>query len=130
MVDQVRLDERKADFLNAVVRLQEACLEPDNSFVRDSVIQRFEFCWELAWKLLQLRLLTLGVETKNPRDTWQEALKAGLIQDGNAWTELQRMRNLTTHTYDEVLAQQVCKHVKISGIVLFNALAMSLASWR
>jgi nucleotidyltransferase substrate binding protein (TIGR01987 family) len=129
MQDPARLDERKADFLNSVKRLHEACLEPDNAFIRDSVIQRFEFCWELAWKLLQCYLLSLGIETKNPRDTWQEAVKAGLIENIVAWTELQRMRNLTSHTYDEKLAKEVYLHVKTQGILLFEALVQKVMSW-
>ncbi|WP_334118421.1 HI0074 family nucleotidyltransferase substrate-binding subunit [Limnobacter sp.] len=67
-----------------------------NSFIRDSVIQRFEFCWELAWKVLKLRLEQLGIAASNPRDVFKEALAAGLIHDGNRWSEAQRMRNLSS----------------------------------
>ncbi len=129
MPDQSRLAERKADYAKAVIKLREACLEKESSFLRDSVIQRFEICWELAWKLLQLRLAVLGVETKNPRDTWTESLKAGLIEDGNAWSALQKMRNLTSHTYDEALAIEVYQHVKKKGIVLFEGLAKQALTW-
>ena len=51
-----RFQQRKADFQKAVSLLEEACAQPENSFLRDSIIQRFEFCWELAWKMLKLRL--------------------------------------------------------------------------
>jgi nucleotidyltransferase substrate binding protein (TIGR01987 family) len=81
-----RLSERSADFLKASARLSEACAQPFDSFIRDSVIQRFEFCWELAWKTLKLRLEFLGVIAANPRDVFKEALVAGLIHDGNAWS--------------------------------------------
>ncbi len=129
MPDQTRLLERKADYLKAIARLREACLQEESSFLRDSVIQRFEISWELAWKLLQLRLAFLGVETKNPRDTWQEALKAGLIDDGNGWSELQKMRNLTSHTYDEDLSIEVYQHVKDKGLALFETLAQQVSAW-
>ena len=33
--------------------LRRATLEPKNEFLRDSVIQRFEFTYELAWKSLK-----------------------------------------------------------------------------
>ena len=39
-----RFQQRKADFQKAVTRMEEACAQPENSFLRDSVIQRFEFC--------------------------------------------------------------------------------------
>lgn len=128
-MDQARFLERKEDYLNAVERLREACAEPDSSFIRDSVIQRFEFCWELAWKLLQLRLQFLGIETTNPRSTWQEAVKAELIIDGNGWSALQKMRNLTSHTYDEDIAGKVYRHVKKQGLPLFEALEERAKTW-
>lgn len=118
-----RLNERSADFLKASQRLSEACAQPLDSFIRDSVIQRFEFCWELAWKTLKLRLEMLGIVALNPRDVFKEALVAGLIHDGNTWSEAQRMRNLSSHTYDEKLADQVYGFVKNRGDLLFQELA-------
>eukprot|EP01036_Dinobryon_divergens_P003859 gene3859-5102_t len=63
-----RLNERSADFLKTSQRLTEACERPLDSFIRDSVIRRFEFCSELAWKTLKLRLEMLGIVALNPRD--------------------------------------------------------------
>jgi nucleotidyltransferase substrate binding protein (TIGR01987 family) len=128
-MDNQRLLERKQDFILATKRLAEACEQPFTSFIRDSVIQRFEFCWELGWKTLKLRLEELGVEVLNPRDTLKEALNKGLIHDGNAWTEGQRYRNLTTHTYDEKLADQVYHYVMQQGLSLFQQLAEAVTSW-
>ena len=124
-----RLSERSADFLKASTRLSEACAQPFDSFIRDSVIQRFEFCWELAWKVLKLRLEQLGIAASNPRDFFKEALAAGLIHDGNRWSEAQRMRNLSSHTYDEKLAEQVYDFVKHRGNLLFNELSAEVNRW-
>ena len=125
-----RLDERIDDFTKASRRLSEACEQPVNSFIRDSVIQRFEFCWELSWKLLKLRLDVLGVVVLNPRDVFKEALVAGLIHDGNAWSEAQRMRNLSSHTYDEKLAELVYGFVKKQADAMFRDLASTAQPWR
>jgi len=54
-----RLNERSADFIKASQRLTEACAQPVDSFIRDSVIRRFEFCWELELGLYMMA--TLGV---------------------------------------------------------------------
>ncbi|MGE0684426.1 MAG: nucleotidyltransferase substrate binding protein, partial [Candidatus Binatia bacterium] len=69
MINIDRFLERKRELAQATLRLQEACEQPFNPFIRDAVIQRFEFCWELAWKTLRLWLEYLGVETLSPRDT-------------------------------------------------------------
>ncbi|MFM8312950.1 MAG: nucleotidyltransferase substrate binding protein, partial [Deltaproteobacteria bacterium] len=37
-------------FKNAVSKLEQALAQTKNEFIRDSVIQRFEFSVELAWK--------------------------------------------------------------------------------
>lgn len=128
-MDTQRMTERSADFLKASKRLSEACAQPFDSFIRDSVIQRFEFCWELAWKTLKLRLEVLGVVALNPRDVFKEALAAGLINDGNLWSEAQRMRNLSSHTYDEKLADQVYEFITKKGDLLFQDLATQVLNW-
>ena len=71
-----RFHERCQDFLKATERLAEACAQPYSEFLRDSVIQRFEFCWELAWKVLRLKLLEEGIEALTPREVFREALAA------------------------------------------------------
>jgi hypothetical protein len=45
----------RADLARAVDRLDEACRRfaatvPSDPLIRDGLIQRFEFCFELAWK--------------------------------------------------------------------------------
>ncbi len=130
MIDTDRFLERKQELAQAVARLQEACEQPFSSFLRDAVIQRFEFCWELAWKTLRLWLEYLGVEALNPRETFKAALRHGLIADGNAWSELQRMRNLTSHTYDEKLAGRVYDYVMHDGLHLFQHLVKEAETWQ
>lgn len=92
-----RLTERVADYLTAVTQLEKAAARPKDEFIRDLVIQRFEFTHELAWKMLKLKLEDEGLIVKTPKETMQEALQAGLIEDGNLWSDLQKMRNLTSH---------------------------------
>jgi nucleotidyltransferase substrate binding protein (TIGR01987 family) len=123
------LQERVSELVKATSRLEEACQQPVSSFIRDSVIRRFEFCWELAWKALRLRLEIFGVEVLNPRDTYQEALNKGLIAEGNLWSEAQKSRNLTSHTYDEALAEQVYRFVLDKGLPLFRKLSSDAQSW-
>ena len=48
---------------------------------RDGVIQRFEFTYELTWKILKKILSFKGINANNPRDVFREAAKQGLIDD-------------------------------------------------
>jgi nucleotidyltransferase substrate binding protein (TIGR01987 family) len=124
-----RLQERVSTYMQAVYQLEKACQQTENEYIRDSVIRRFEFCWELAWKMLKLRLQQLGVEVLNPRDIFKEALNMGLIQDGHAWSQIQKYRNQTSHTYDESLAQEVYVNVKNQGLILFLVLSSEAQKW-
>jgi len=128
-MDKERLKERIKDYLKALAQLEKAVALPKDEFVRDSVIQRFEFTHEPGWKMLKLKLEAEGVPAKTPRETVQEALQAGLIEDGNLWTDMQKMRNLTSHTYHEQLADDVYEFVVDHGIFLFRQLAETCRTW-
>lgn len=125
-----RLAERASDFLTAVTRLEEALMQPENSFMRDATIQRFEFTYELAWKALKLWLERKDITVLNAKDTLQAALEQGLLADGNGWSQLHRMRNLTSHTYDEAQAVRVYQFIKNDGVQLFRALAEQVRTWK
>lgn len=128
-MDEQRLRERIADYLKALAQLEKAAALPKNDIVRDSVIQRFEFTHELSWKMMKLKLEAEGLSARTPRETVQEALQAGLIENGNLWTDMQKMRNLTSHTYHEKLADDVYDFVVGKGIVLFRQLAEKCRTW-
>lgn len=63
-------------------------------------VQAFEFCYELAWKTMKRVLANRGVETGSPKDIFRKAALEKLIDDPERWFAFQRIRNLTTHTYD------------------------------
>ena len=128
MADE-RLAQRVTTFTHAVQRLHDAVNQPDTEFIRDAVMHRFEFCYELAWKMLKLQLTRDGIEAQTPRHTIQMALQAGYIDDGNVWSEIQRMRNLTSHTYDAAMAAEVYPFVCTTVMPLFTQLCQTAQSW-
>ncbi|GJI92772.1 HI0074 family nucleotidyltransferase substrate-binding subunit [Duganella hordei] len=117
------LAERVNDFLTAMTRLEEALAQPEDSFMRDATIQRFEFTYELAWRSLKLWLETKDISALNAKDTLQAALEQGLLVDGNGLSQLHRMRNLASHAYDETQARQVYRFIKNDGFQLLRVLA-------
>ena len=124
-----RLTQRIEQFLQALSRLESACRQPEDEFIRDSVIQRFEFTFELAWKLLKLKLYDEGVEANTPRSVIREAVTAGLLEDGNLWSEMLQKRNLTSHPYDDALARVVYGFV-CNERPAFQQLAQQMRQWR
>ena len=78
------------------------------------MIQRFEFTFELAWKLMKSYAEYQGVdkEIMGSRDAIRWAFDSGLITDSDVWMEMIKRRNDTSHTYDEDTAAEVVKSVK------------------
>lgn len=105
------LHDRFIQFKNALDRLDEVIkfYEEDNSQITvDAMIQRFEFCTELSWKLLKdyLKYENIG-EFYSPRSVVKEAYANKIIDDGELWLDMLEDRNLTSHTYDEIIANTI-----------------------
>jgi nucleotidyltransferase substrate binding protein (TIGR01987 family) len=85
--------------------------QPDD-MLRDSVIQRFEYTYELCWKMLKRRLKLdvpspEAIDEMSFREMIREGAERGLIDDPLAWFNYREKRNLTSHIYDEEIAQDV-----------------------
>ena len=101
----------------ALISLKEAWVEYQkdlsNTFVRDSVIQRFEYTFELSHKILR-RFLS-EVETSRAEISemlFNELIRLGckrglLLNDLETWDKYRKSRNLTSHDYDEFNADNV-----------------------
>lgn len=102
--------------IKAVDSLARALDQPKNEFTRDSVIQRFEYTYELCWKFLKRYLeISEGVATVDllsRKELFRLAAEKGLIDDVVAWFEYHRSRNETSHTYQETKAEEVYECAK------------------
>ena len=109
-----RIKQRWEDFNKALERLKEVLKEDItlSSAILDGAIQRFEFTFELAWKLIQLVLEYRGIRSVNPRAVIKEAFQQGMIQDGEAWLSMLEDRNTAAHTYNEKDAHRIYQAVK------------------
>ncbi len=77
---------------------------PEKVVLRDGVIQRFEFTFELAWKTLKRYLQEYGLEnvdSLNNRDLFRVGFEQGLLDDPEVWFHYLKMRNQSSHLYDE-----------------------------
>ncbi|KTC66282.1 nucleotidyltransferase substrate binding protein (plasmid) [Legionella adelaidensis] len=107
---------------SAVTQLQEA-IDFSNSDLakkdsklfnqfRNSVIQCFEFSYELCWRMIK-RQLELDLPTPsevdqlNFNDMMRTAAERGYVENPVVWMRYRKLRNVTFHAYDEKLAQEV-----------------------
>ncbi|MCG7337435.1 nucleotidyltransferase substrate binding protein [Sporosarcina sp. ACRSM] len=96
----------------ALSRLEEALNEnQENSLIVDGTIQRFEFTIEIYWKMLKRLLLSEGIEAKTPRETLKEAYQVGWLQNEQAWLQMLKDRNETSHAYDEEMARRILENI-------------------
>lgn len=87
---------------------------PADEELRDACIQRFEFTFELCWKMLKRRLEhDLPNATEVDGMSFRELLRAGaeqaLVQDVTRWWVYRDKRNITSHTYDAAKAAEVAQ---------------------
>ena len=100
-------NEQLKQFNQAVSRLDEVLQIPATSIIKDSAIQRFEFCMDLTWKTLKTILeQEHGIIVKSPKETFKVAYQNKLIDYDQKWIDFVDLRNNTVHTYNEELANQ------------------------
>ena len=109
-----RIKELYRDFEEALSRLKDALSESlsKGSIVVDGTIQRFEFTFELGWKLARAVLSYNGIETDTPRAAIKEAYKSKFIKDGDGWIDMLEDRNKTSHIYDEKEALKIYSKIR------------------
>lgn len=79
-----------------------------NELEQQGLIQAFEYTYELAWNTLKDYFEVQGeTEIHGSRDAFRLAFKRGLIKDGETWMDMIKSRALTSHTYDEEVAEQI-----------------------
>jgi nucleotidyltransferase substrate binding protein (TIGR01987 family) len=102
---------------NVVRRLREGLVryerEPTDEQIRDGLIQRFEFTYELSHRMLRRYLKESAASPDEiDRMPFADLIRTGSVQgllrgDWPAWRGFREMRARTSHTYDAKVASQV-----------------------
>ena len=123
-----RFNQKREDFYNALERLEESLIENPTDIIIDGCLHRFEFTFELAWKVIKSYLEYMGVVegTGSPRETIQNGFKQGLISDGEGWIEMMLSRNALSHLYDEGESRRIYNNIKEKHIKLLRELKEKL----
>ncbi|ADQ04185.1 nucleotidyltransferase substrate binding protein, HI0074 family [Caldicellulosiruptor owensensis OL] len=120
-----RIVEKFEDFKSALKRLEEGIsIEPDKDIIMDGAIQRFEFVFELSWKLMREYLKYTGLEINNPRGVIKYAYQNGVIEDGDKWLKMLSDRNMTSHLYNQKMAWEIYQNIKFEYVELFKKLLL------
>ena len=131
MTQDIRWQQRFNNFNRALKQLTAAVeLSAQREFTeleKQGVIQGFEFVHELAWNVLKDLLEFEGIQgIVGSRGTVREAFKRDLLADGELWLDMIDKRNLTSHTYNAELAQDMVNTIVHSYYPSFVALQLQL----
>lgn len=99
--------------------LNEYQKDKTNSYVRDSCIQRFEYCYDLSTKMTRRFLSNISeiaedIQNKHFQDIIRLAYTRGILKNSwDVWKEYRDNRNATSHGYDEKRATQIVEKIPL-----------------
>jgi nucleotidyltransferase substrate binding protein (TIGR01987 family) len=103
-LDALEAPAREPDGSTPLDKLRQKALE------RDAVILRFQYTFETVWKAAKAYLSAIeGVDAASPKAVIRHCRLAGVLDEQDAGLALRMAdaRNLTAHTYNEVLACEI-----------------------
>lgn len=133
MAEDIRWKQRLNNFLKALQSLTEAVSLAEqrelSKLEQQGLIQGFEFTHELAWNVLKDYLEYQGiVGLIGSRDATRAAFKNGLVADGEAWMDMIKARNLTSHTYNTEIAEGIANDILLRFYPAFVAMVQTFTS--
>ena len=112
----IRWIQRLANYESALSQLLSAVelaqTRPLTELEKQGLIQAFEFTHELAWNVMRDYFLYQGnTSITGSRDAIRESFSRGLVEDGEGWMEMIRSRNLSSHTYNQSVAEEITEKI-------------------
>lgn len=124
-METIRWEQRFSNFSKALAKMSKAIAfvnsfqvpneqgEVLDDIIKEGLIQRFEYTHELAWKVMKDFANYQGnTSIAGSRDAIREAFQMQLITNGNVWMDMIVSRNKTSHTYDDVTADEIVTKIK------------------
>jgi nucleotidyltransferase substrate binding protein (TIGR01987 family) len=128
----IRWIQRFRNYQQALSRLNEAVVLSRQRALSDleqgGLVQAFEFTHELAWNVLKDYLEEQGctgiIGSKNAN---RDAFQNGLLDDGEAWMDMIKARNLTSHTCQTQISGDIVKQIPSRFHPAFTAMEAHFA---
>lgn len=106
----------KALQITADKMLREQVSADEIELIKAGVIQNFEFTYELCWKFMkrwiETNISAEVVDGVTRRELFRLSAENRLIIDVDKWMEFHRARNISAHTYDHEIAEEVYQITK------------------
>lgn len=120
----IRWIQRFEHYLKALGQLKKFIEQGElNDLEKQGLIQSFEYTFELAWNTLKDYFEAQGeANILGGRDAIRLAFKSGLIENGEVWMDMLKSRSLTSHTYNEDIAEKIVKDIVKKYIIEFSLL--------
>jgi nucleotidyltransferase substrate binding protein (TIGR01987 family) len=132
MQQDIRWIQRYINYCKAFKELEEAVQSASrrelNKLEKQGLIQGFEYTHELAWNVMKDFLDEQGISgLMGSKDSTRAAFKAGLISSGETWMDMIVSRNLSSHTYNEDLAEKIVHAIITLYYPLFKDFMLTMA---
>jgi len=113
MDQDIRWKQRLDNFSKALKQLTKFIEKGElNELEQQGLIQSFEYTYELAWNTIKDFFENQGqTNILGSRDAFRLAFKNGLIENGETWMEMIKSRVLTSHTYNEDIADAIACNI-------------------
>ena len=132
-MEDIRWKQRFQNYQKALATVKNAVELASSRELSDlekqGLIQGFEFTFELAWNVMKDFLEEEGIiGIIGSKSAVRHAFNKGLIEDGQAWMDMIKDRNLAAHSYDEETAQDLFFAIMDKYYTLLNAFAVKMNS--
>ena len=132
-IQDIRWQQRFDNFNRALEQLTQAVelsrQRPLSDLEKQGVIQGFEIVHELAWNVLKDFLVYEGIAgIVGSRGAVREAFRRELLSDGELWMDMIEKRNLSSHTYNKGLAEELVNAIVGGYHAAFLALQQEMRS--
>lgn len=86
----------------------------ENILTHMALIQSYEVCFELAWKVLKDYLAENGIIVYMPKEVIKEAFHNNVIENGQIWIDMLNARNATSHEYNMDKINSILNNISTS----------------